>query len=71
MKAGLSVLIHLGLPQTSILSPAQASNESINIRALAHSRTEGWYAAVKSIDFLKNPSSESAELPAPWEDATN
>lgn len=70
MRAGLSVMIHLGLPQASILSPTSATNESINVRALAHSRTEGWYAALKTVDFLKNPKAEQSELPSPWEEAT-
>lgn len=67
MRAGLTVLIQLGIPQVSVLSPM--GGESVNIRALAHSRTEGWFAAVKAIDFLKNPVAEQPDLPAPWEDA--
>ena len=70
MRAGLTALIHLGIPQVSILTPTATNNESINIRALAHSRTEGWFAAVKAIELLKTPTNEQQELPSPWEDAT-
>jgi hypothetical protein len=66
MRAGLTALIHLGLPQLNPLAPA--NGESINLRALAHSRNEGWYAALRAIDFLKTPKTEPQELPAPWED---
>lgn len=66
MRAGLTALIHLGLPQLNPLVPA--NGESINLRALAHSRNEGWYAALRAIDFLKTPKTEPQELPAPWED---
>lgn len=69
MRAGLTALIHLGLPQASILTPT-ANGDSINIRALAHSRTEGWFSAIKAIELLKTPTNEQQELPGPWEDAT-
>ena len=66
MRAGMTALIHLGLPQLNQLTPA--NGECIQLRALAHSRNEGWYAALKAIDFLKTPKTEPQELPAPWED---
>jgi hypothetical protein len=66
MRAGMTALIHLGLPQLNQLTPA--NGESIQLRALAHSRNEGWYAALKAIDLLKTPKTEPQELPAPWED---
>lgn len=66
MRAGLTALIHLGLPQ---LNPITSANgESIQLRALAHSRNEGWFGALKAIELLKTPKTEPQELPAPWED---
>lgn len=68
MKAGMDVLVHLGIPVTSLIQPAQG--EAMELRALAHSRTEGWFAAVKAIDLLKNPAGSQGDLPAPWEEPT-
>lgn len=66
MKAGLSVLIQLGLPVPSLIQPAQG--EAVELRAMAHSRIEGWFAAVRTLELLKNPSNSNPDLPAPWED---
>jgi len=66
MRAGMTALIHLGLPQLNQLAPA--NGEAIQLRALAHSRNEGWFAAIRAIELLKTPKTEPQELPGPWED---